>query len=127
MMNTMNKHILILFCSLVAVFTSCQEKFEKIYTLSVDAHEYTLSADGESFHLYVYCSDNWKAKLDSETDWIRIINGTDSGYGLGVVRLEVDYNDVALREATLTITSGEYQQTVHFSQKFDSTHWEIED
>ena len=127
MMNTMNKRILIVLLSLMAALTGCQEKFEKIYTLSVDAHEYTLKAAGESLHLYVYCSGDWTAKLDPDTDWIRILPGTDRGHGIGLVRLEVDYNDIALREVDLILTSGEYTQTVHIKQKFDSSYWEIED
>lgn len=125
MMHIMNKLLIIL--SLVAVLTGCQTEFEKTYTLSVDAHEYTLSADGESFHLYVYCSGDWTAQLDSDADWIRILPGTEKGSGIGLVRLEVDYNNVAVREANLILTSGEYQQTIHFTQKYDSTHWEIAD
>lgn len=101
----------------------CQEEFEKKYDLSVDAYEYTLSAEGENLHLYVYCSGDWTAELDAEQDWIRIVQGTERGSGIGLVRLEADYNDVALREVNLILKSGQFTQTVHISQKYDSTHW----
>ena len=123
-MHIMNK-ILIFLLSLVAFFTSCQEEFEKTYTLEVDAHEYIFSSEEKSFHLYVYCSGAWTASLDSETDWIRIVAGTEKGDGIGLVRLEIDYNDVEVRDVNLIITSGEYVQTIHISQKYDSTNWVI--
>ena len=123
-MHIMNK-ILIILLSLTAVLTGCQKEFEKTYTLSVDAHEYSFSAEETSFHLYVYCSDSWTASLDSETDWIRIVAGTEKGIGVGLVRLEIDYNDVEVRDVNLIITNGEYVQTIHISQKYDSTNWVI--
>lgn len=123
-MHIMNK-VLIILLSLVAILTGCQKEFEKTYTLNVDAHEYSFSAEETSFHLYVYCSDSWTASLDSETDWIRIVAGTEKGTGVGLVRLEIDYNDVEVRDVNLIITSGEYVQTIHISQKYDSTNWVI--
>lgn len=125
MMNIMKNKIIVLLASLMAVVVSCQTDFEKIYTLSVDAYEYTLSAEGERMHIYVYCSSSWTAHLESEQDWIRILPGTERGEGIGVVRLEVDYNDVEVRGVNLILKSGEYIQTVHISQKYDSTHWVI--
>jgi Iap family predicted aminopeptidase len=76
-------------------------------------------------HIYVYCSSAWTAQLDCEQDWIRILPGTEKGEGIGLVRLEVDYNDVEVRDVNLILKSGEYSQTVHISQKYDSTHWVI--
>ena len=112
---------------LAAVFmTGCQKDFEKTYDLSVDAHEYTLSADGGEFHMYVYCSGQWSAELDSVQDWIVIIPGTEQGSGIGVIRFEAEYNDDEEREVNLIVTSGQFRQTVRISQKYDSTHWEIQ-
>lgn len=104
----------------------CQDKFEKKYDLSVDSYEYTLSAEGESIHLYVYCSGEWTAEFDVEQEWIRILPGTEKGSGIGLVRLEADYNDVAARAVNLILNSGEFTRTVHISQKYDSTHWVIQ-
>ena len=123
-MHIMNK-VLIILLSLVAILTGCQKEFEKTYTLSVDAHEYSFSSDDNSFHLYVYCSGSWTASFDSDPDWIRIVPGTEKGYGIGLVRLEMDYNDVEVRDVNLLISSGEYLQTIHISQKYDSTNWVI--
>ena len=122
----MNKTIMAVILVVMPFLAGCQDKFEKKYDLSVDSYEYTLSAEGESIHLYVYCSGEWTAEFDVEQEWIRILPGTEKGSGIGLVRLEADYNDVAARAVNLILNSGEFTRTVHISQKYDSTHWVIQ-
>ena len=107
------------------ILASCQKDYEKSYDLSVDAHEYLLSADAREFHIYVYCSGEWSAEFDAEQDWLAIVPGTEKGTGVGVIRLEASYNDVEARDVNLVIRSGGFTQTIHISQKYDSTHWVI--
>lgn len=122
----MNKLALVFFVLAAALMTGCQDEFEKIYDLRVDAHEYTLSADGGEYHMYVYCSGEWTAAFESEQDWITIVPGTAHGAGTGLIRFETQYNDKELRSVVLVITSGQYKQTVNISQEYDPINWEIQ-
>ena len=125
MKNIMTKIAKVVLFLAALFMASCQKDYEKIYDLSVDAHEYLLSAEGRQFHIYVYCSGAWTAEFDVEQDWLTIVPGTEAGSGVGVIRLEASYNDVEVRDVNLIIRSGEFTQTIHISQKYDSTHWVI--
>ncbi len=120
----MNRHI----CNIVfaiILLTGCAKPYEKHYDLSVDAVAYTLPYTGDAFPLYVYCSGEWTAEFDAEQTWITIAPGTESGSGNGVVRLSYKDNDVAVREVNLVLKSGSFTQTVHITQKYNSTRLEV--
>ena len=110
---------------LILLAVSCQKSYEKHYDLAVDATSYTLPATGDSFPLYVYCSGNWTACFETEVSWITMAQGTESGKGVSAIRIGYEDNDVALREVNLVIRSGEESITIHFEQKYDSTHLEV--
>ena len=124
MMNIMNK-IIFAMLSMTVLLLSCQKEFEKTYDLKVDARSYTISAEGGDFHLYVYSSGEWTAELDSFKDWIRIQPGSENGYGIGLVRLQADYNYDTVRTVNLLLSSGPYRDTICISQNYDATIWEI--
>ena len=123
----MNKiiRISVLLAFIVAV-AACQKPFEKHYDLSVDSNAYVLPYTGDTFPLYVYCSGDWTAEFDAEADWIRIEDGTFEGSGNGVVRITYRDNDDALREINLILKSGSFTQTINISQKYNSTHLEVQ-
>ena len=124
-MSKMKNIIRILTLAVVAAaFGACQ--FEKHYDLSVDSYAYVLPYTGDTFPVYVYCSGKWTAEFDAEVDWIRIIDDTDKGEGTGLVRIAYRDNDEALREVNLILRSGEFTQTVNISQKYNSTHLEVQ-
>lgn len=111
----------IIICMLVLALTACQKRFEKHWDLAVDATSYTLPYTGDSFPLYVYCSNDWTATLQADGDWISILPGTQSGSGNGVVRIEYKDNDSAPREASLVLRSEGNSITVTLTQKYNST------
>lgn len=121
----MKRILQISFAALALLFTSCQKPFDKSYDLAVDALSYTLPAVGDSFPLYVYCSGEWSAAFEEPVSWISVREGTGSGKGNGLVRIEYKDNDVALRETDLTLRSGQHVITVHLQQKYDSTRLEV--
>lgn len=110
----------------VATFVSCQKHYVKEYGLEVDAIEYTLPYTGSTFPLYIYCSGEWKVSFDEPVSWVRFENGVDSGTGTGLVHIEFDDNDDALRMVTVIVRSGSLEKTVTLTQKYNSTHLEIE-
>ena len=122
----MTKFTKVVFLLAALFLASCRKDYEKTYDLSVDAHEYLLSAEEREFHIYVYCSGEWTAEFDAVQDWLVIVPGTEAGAGVGVIRLEASYNDVEARDVNLIIRSGGFTQTIHISQKYDSTHWVID-
>lgn len=117
---------LILALIVLLSFCGCQEKFEKHYDLSIDANAYTLPYSGDTFPLYVYCSGTWSATFDAEVDWVQIEPGTDHGQGNGIIRITFQDNDVAPRQVNVVIRSGEFTKTVNLSQRYNSTHLEVE-
>ena len=123
-MKSILKIFIVVFAS--TVVASCDKSFEKHYDLSLGSNAYVLPYTGETFPLYVYCSGEWKAAFDAEADWIRIEEGTERGMGTGVVRITYKDNDEALRSINLVITSGKFTQIVNLSQKYNSTHLEVE-
>ena len=124
--NNMKNMMRILAVVSAMALASCQKPFEKHYDLSVDSNAYVLPYTGDTFPVYVYCSGEWTAEFDVEADWIRIVDDTDSGKGTGVVRITYRVNDDAVREVNLILRSGEFTQTVNISQKYNSTHLEIQ-
>ena len=126
MKNDMKNMMRILAVVSALALASCQKPFEKHYDLSVDSNAYVLPYTGDTFPVYVYCSGEWTAEFDVEADWIRIVDDTDSGKGTGVVRITYRDNDDALREVNLILRSGGFTQTVNISQKYNSTHLEIQ-
>lgn len=127
MKSNMKKIIRILAVVAVVIASgSCQKPFEKHYDLSVDSYAYSLSHIGDTFPLYVYCSGDWTAEFDAEVDWIRIVDNTDKGTGTGVVRIQYKDNDDALREVSLILRSGRFEQTVKISQDYNRIHLEVQ-
>ena len=118
----MNKVFTALLLSMILFLAACQKEYNKAYDLSLDAHSYAISSTGESFHVYVYCSGEWKAELsDKQQTWIRIQPGTEQGRGVGLVRLEADHNNVGKRNIELWIRSGQFRDTVKITQSQATT------
>ena len=128
MMSNMKKNIIriLTIVAIATVFSSCQKPFVKHYDLAVDSYADVLPYTGDTFPVYVYCSDDWTAEFDEEVDWIRIIDDTERGTGTGIVRITYRDNDEALREVNLILRSGEFTQTVNISQKYNSIHLEVQ-
>lgn len=122
------KHYSLILAIIIAIVcsSSCTKAYEKHWDLEVDSNAYTLSYSDGSFPLYVYCSGAWNASFDSDVDWIRIQDGTESGRGNGIVRISYRYNEFELRSVNLVITSGEFKKTVTITQKYDTIHMEVE-
>lgn len=115
----MKRFIIILAFGFLAV--SCQKPFVKQYTLAVDAITYSLSADGDTFPIYVYCTGSWSASFEDAPSWIQILPGTESGEGNSVVRVTYKDNDTAPRQANLVIRSGDRSVTISISQQYHSS------
>lgn len=122
----MRNKLIYLLVAAAVLLTSCQKHYVKEYGLEVDATAYVLPYTGDVFPLYIYCSSDWTVSFDAPVEWIRFENGVNSGRGTSLVHLEYDDNDDALREVNVIVSSGELSKIINISQKFNSTHLEIE-
>ena len=78
--------------------------------------------------MYVYCSTAWSAAFEQEQEWISIIEGTEKGEGVGLVKISVMDNDDASRTATLVITNASgSSKSVVITQNYNSDRFEITD
>ena len=100
----------------LTALAGCQKPFEKHYDLSVDTEAYNIGFAGKTFPVYVYCSGEWTARIDAESDWVRL-EGKTYGTGNGVVRVAVDanYEDIN-KEVNLVLESGSFAKTIRISQ-----------
>lgn len=110
------------------LISACVKPYEKEYDLELDSYKYDISYTARVFPVYVYCSSSWTAELEQEQDWISIIEGTERGTGIGVVRLSVQDNDDKERTAALKITNASgTSRSLTVTQKYNSDRFEITD
>lgn len=110
------------------LISACVKPYEKVYDLELDSYSYELSYTAREFPVYVYCSTAWTAAFEPSQEWISIVDGTEKGEGIGVVKVSVQDNDEAVRTATLVITnaSGE-SKSIEITQNYNSDRFEITD
>lgn len=102
--------------------------YEKVYDLELDSYSYDLSYTAREFPVYVYSSTAWTAAFEPAQEWISIIDGTDKGEGIGVIKISIDDNDDAKRTATLVITNASgTSKSVVITQNYNSDRFEITD
>lgn len=110
------------------LISACVKPYEKVYDLELDSYSYELSYTAREFPVYVYCSTAWTAAFEPSQEWISIIDGTEKGDGVGVVKVSVQDNDEALRTATLVITNASgTSKSIEITQNYNSDRFEITD
>lgn len=110
------------------LISACVKPYEKVYDLELDSYSYDLSYTAREFPVYVYCSTAWTAAFEPSQEWISIVDGTEKGEGVGVVKVSVQDNDDAVRTATLVITNASGKsKSIEITQKYNSDRFEITD
>ena len=110
------------------LISACVKPYEKVYDLELDSYSYNLGYTAREIPVYVYCSTAWTASFESPQEWISIIDGTEKGNGVGVVKISVQDNDDAPRTATLVITNASgTSKSLVITQNYNSDRFEITD
>ena len=121
------KKTIIYFIAAVLI-SACVKQYEKVYDLELDSYNYDLNYTAREFPVYVYCSTSWSAAFETPQEWISIVDGTEKGEGVGVVKISVKDNDDAPRQAILVITSSSgTTKSLVITQKYNSDRFEITD
>ena len=118
----------IIYLIAAVLISACVKPYEKVYDLELDSYSYDLAYTAREFPVYVYCSSSWTASFESPQEWISIVDGTDKGDGVGVIKISVQDNDDAPRTATLVITNASgTSKSLVITQKYNSDRFEITD
>ena len=118
----------IIYLIAAVLISACVKPYEKVYDLELDSYSYDLSYTAREFPVYVYCSTAWTAAFEPSQEWISIVDGTEKGEGVGVVKVSVQDNDEAVRTATLVITNASGKsKSIEITQKYNSDRFEITD
>ena len=118
----------IIYLIAAVLISACVKPYEKVYDLELDSYSYELTYTAREFPVYVYCSTAWTAAFEPSQEWISIIDGTEKGEGIGVIKLSVQDNDEAVRTATLVITNAYgTSKSIEITQKYNSDRFEITD
>ena len=122
----MRKTIIYLIAAIL--ISACVKPYEKVYDLELDSYSYELGYTAREIPVYVYCSTSWTASFESPQEWISIIDGTEKGDGVGVVKISVQDNDDEQRTATLVITNASgTSKSLVITQNYNSDRFEITD
>ena len=101
----MKKYIIILLAATLALFTSCQNKWQLSTDLGVNSTRINLSTAEGEFTVTGCSNTSWTALVTRGADWLKLTE--TSGSGIQTIHLRNDQNtEDPARIATLVLTAN---------------------
>lgn len=115
MINRSKALIAVMLVAVMAIQTSCYQKFEESWDLAINTNNVTVTYEEGSVAIACFTTGRWTARLDHEVVWARLEN--TSGNGTGYVKFIYTQNTSVSRSVDLILEAEGKKEIIHIIQR----------